>query len=164
MIPTISQPIFILKKKNQKKKISYIYSIFQTLFTSRFSHRKIASPSPTSTSISSSNRASNRHGFRDIPKKKKNSRLPVSILTISIPIQTTDSDTFAPICISAMIQFQRWRARRRRRGIGWGRARGSASWRSGGRRRRGGRGWGTGARSRRSNRLRLHHALRWMKQ
>lgn len=34
------------KKKNQKKKISYIYSIFQTLFTSRFSHRKIASPSP----------------------------------------------------------------------------------------------------------------------
>lgn len=71
MIPTISQPIFILKKKNQKKKISYIYSIFQTLFTSRFSHRKIASPSPTSTSISSSNRASNRHGFRDIPKKKE---------------------------------------------------------------------------------------------
>lgn len=80
MIPTISQPIFILKKKNQKKKISYIYSIFQTLFTSRFSHRKIASPSPTSTSISSSNRASNRHGFRDIPKKK---RILVSLFLFS---------------------------------------------------------------------------------
>lgn len=79
MIPTISQPIFILKK-NQKKKISYIYSIFQTLFTSRFSHRKIASPSPTSTSISSSNRASNRHGFRDIPKKK---RILVSLFLFS---------------------------------------------------------------------------------
>lgn len=77
MIPTISQPIFILKKK---KKISYIYSIFQTLFTSRFSHRKIASPSPTSTSISSSNRASNRHGFRDIPKKK---RILVSLFLFS---------------------------------------------------------------------------------
>lgn len=77
MIPTISQPIFILKKK---KKISYIYSIFQTLFTSRFSHRKIASPSLTSTSISSSNRASNRHGFRDIPKKK---RILVSLFLFS---------------------------------------------------------------------------------